>query len=230
MATFSTVTSTRSGGTVATTSSGLRVVPSSIRSTRSSVGGTTGRPSVQPRVNIASMSSSSSASSTRRERSRPPSKRTRSSSTRSGSTLIEPQPGRMTGRSSPSPSRPVIRCQSARDQPTVRSTSTPSTTRISVGTVSMAWCQLTARSSSWSAVDAGRERRVVLRVHGEVELAGQVGEQRGDHAARLALLLDDDDQPVGQGRGVHVAHHRPSRRGTRHTSPRRAFTLRSQAA
>ena len=48
-ATFSTVHSTRSGGTTATTSSGARVVPASIRSTRSSVGGTTGRPSVQPR-------------------------------------------------------------------------------------------------------------------------------------------------------------------------------------
>ena len=50
IATFSTVTSTRSGGTVATTSSGARVVPVSMRSTRSSVGGTTGRPSVQPRL------------------------------------------------------------------------------------------------------------------------------------------------------------------------------------
>ena len=43
MATFSTVTSTRSGGTVATMSWASRVVPSSIRSTRSSVGGTTGQ-------------------------------------------------------------------------------------------------------------------------------------------------------------------------------------------
>ena len=57
IATFSTVHSTRSGGTTATTSSGSRVVPSSMRST-ASVGGTTGRPSVQPRSNIASMSSS----------------------------------------------------------------------------------------------------------------------------------------------------------------------------
>ena len=41
IATFSTVHSTRSGGTIATTSSGSRVVPASIRSTRSGVGGTT---------------------------------------------------------------------------------------------------------------------------------------------------------------------------------------------
>ena len=59
MATFSTVVSTRSGGTVATISSGARVVPSSMLRTRASVGGTTGSPSVQPLVNIASMSSSS---------------------------------------------------------------------------------------------------------------------------------------------------------------------------
>ena len=49
MAIFSTVTSTRSGGTTATTSSAARVVPVSMRSTRSSVGGTTGSPSVTPR-------------------------------------------------------------------------------------------------------------------------------------------------------------------------------------
>ena len=50
IATFSTVTSTRSGATTATMSSGARVVPSSIRSTRCSVGGTTGRPSVTAAV------------------------------------------------------------------------------------------------------------------------------------------------------------------------------------
>ena len=49
MATFSTVAGTRFGGTVATTSSGARDVPASIRSTRAGVGATTGSPSVQPR-------------------------------------------------------------------------------------------------------------------------------------------------------------------------------------
>ena len=49
IATFSTVQGARSGGTTATTSSGARRVPSSIASTRTSLGGTTGRPSVQPR-------------------------------------------------------------------------------------------------------------------------------------------------------------------------------------
>ena len=87
-----------------------------------------------------------------RERSTPPPNRARSESTRFGSTLSEPQPGRITGRSAPSSSRPVIRCQSDRSQPTVRSTSLPSTTRINVGTVSMSWCQLIDRSASCDRV------------------------------------------------------------------------------
>ena len=48
MATFSTVAGARSGGMTATVSWGSRAMPSSIRSTRSGVGGTTGRPSVRP--------------------------------------------------------------------------------------------------------------------------------------------------------------------------------------
>src|ERR1044071_4793232 len=43
IATFSTVTGTRSGGTTATTSSGARLVPSRMRSTRAGVGGPAGR-------------------------------------------------------------------------------------------------------------------------------------------------------------------------------------------
>src|SRR5262247_326602 len=53
IATFSTVQGARSGGTTATTSSAARVVPSSIASTRSGVGGTSGSPSLQPRAYIA---------------------------------------------------------------------------------------------------------------------------------------------------------------------------------
>ena len=87
MATFSTVHSARSGGTTATTSCGERLVPSSIRSTRASVGGTTGIPSLKPRSNMASMSSSNSAISIRRLFSVEPEKRMASSSLRLGSTL-----------------------------------------------------------------------------------------------------------------------------------------------
>jgi hypothetical protein len=55
----------------------------------------------------------------------------------SGSTLFEPQPGRHSGSPAPSPESPVSFSQSPRCQPTVRSASTPFSTRISVGTVSI---------------------------------------------------------------------------------------------
>ena len=198
MAIFSTVTSTRSGGTVATMSWASRLVPSSMRSTRSSVGGTTGSPSVQPRENIASNSSSSSASSTRRECSRPPSKRTRSSSTRSGSTLSEPQPGPH--------DRQVLA------EPVEPGDALPLGTRPADGALELLAVDdadqrrhgldgvvpADGEVGVVDGVDAGGEVRVVLRVHGDVDLAGQVGEQRGHHAAGLALLLDDDDQAIGE--------------------------------
>lgn len=151
MAIFSTVSSTRSGGQSATMSPGARVVPVSIRRTRSRVGGTTGRPSVQPRANIASNSSSAAENSTRRAVTVSPVNRARNLSTMSGSTLMEPQPGRITGRSSPRSAMPVSRRQSSRDQPNVRPVSLPSRTVMSVGTVSMLLCHDTARSESWIA-------------------------------------------------------------------------------
>ena len=58
IATFSTVHSARFGGMRPTISEGLRVVPCSMRNTRTSVGGTTGRPSLQPRSKHISMGSS----------------------------------------------------------------------------------------------------------------------------------------------------------------------------
>ena len=121
-------TSTRSGGTTATISSGARVVPSSIRSTRSSVGGTTGRPSVQPaveqRLDLVF----------ERRRARPggcaaptPPKRTRSSSTRSGSTRHRAAAGPHDGQvgAEVGDAGDALPRRS-RSQPTVRSTSTPS--------------------------------------------------------------------------------------------------------
>jgi hypothetical protein len=58
IATFSTVHSARLGGMRPTTSSGLRGVPRSMRSTRTSVGGTTGSPSLHPRSKQTSIASS----------------------------------------------------------------------------------------------------------------------------------------------------------------------------
>ena len=125
--------------------------------TRSSVGGVTGRPSVQPRLNIISIGSSAAATSTRRAARTEPPKRTRSASTRSGSTLFEPHPGRMAGRSGASEPTPVSDSHAARDQPMVRLTSTPFSTLINVGTVSTLLCQLTAKDvSSIAAGDSGK--------------------------------------------------------------------------
>ena len=136
IAIFSTVHSTRSGGATATISFGSRVVPVSMRITRISVGATTGSPSVQPRSNIASASSSYSVTTTRRLRRRLPWKRRASASATSGSWVRDPQPGRDGGRSDPNPVTPVIASQSLIDQPTVRACSTPASTRSRVGTVS----------------------------------------------------------------------------------------------
>jgi hypothetical protein len=139
IATFSTVAGARSGGTIATTSLGSRVVPASIASTRRSVGATTGSPSVQPRANSASASSSCSASAMRRDASLCASKRTASSAAISGSTLFEPQPGPPLGQPRAKPGEAGELLPSPRCQPTVRSASTPFSTRISVGTVSIWW-------------------------------------------------------------------------------------------
>ena len=99
IAIFSTVAGASAGGTRPITSCGSRAVPSSMRSTRSSVGGTSGNPSDQPRANIASCSSSSPPISMRRDF-RPVSlKRTLRRSMMPGSTFLAPQPGCVSGRS-----------------------------------------------------------------------------------------------------------------------------------
>ena len=148
---FSIVSSTKSGGAIATTSCGAREVPDNMRITRSGVGGTTGNPSVKPRLNIASNSSSASAISIRRACKLSPPNRTRSLSTMSGSTLIEPQPGRNSGNSAPRSAMPVNSRHSLRSQPAVRAVSTPFARKISVGTVSISACQLAAKSKSLTA-------------------------------------------------------------------------------
>ena len=134
-ATFSTVQGTWSGGTTATTSSGARRVPSSMRRTRASVGATTGSPSVHPRANMASASSSRRPRSTRRLLSAGPRKRTASSSATPGSTVMEPHPGLKPDSPGPRSPTPVSRSHPARSQPSSRSTSRPPSTRTSVGTV-----------------------------------------------------------------------------------------------
>ena len=166
IATFSTVTSTRSGGDLATTSSGRAVVPSQHPQHpllgRRDDGQAVGPAAVEQRLDLVlelgELDRGASAGP-------PPPKRARSSSTRSGSTLSEPQPGRITGRSAPSVGDAGERLPV--DRATNRRCARPRRRRrrgCSVGTVSMSWCQLTARSASWIGRRIAGERRVVLRV------------------------------------------------------------------
>ncbi len=130
--------STRSGGTIATTSRRRA------RGARRASASPAPRSAARPVARRSSRGRTSSRCRPRHRRrrcaaTRAPTHRTAlaGASTRSGSTLIEPQPGRNTGRPSPRPVTPVTRSHSGRCQPTVRSTSTPSTTRSTVGTVSI---------------------------------------------------------------------------------------------
>ena len=93
IATFSTVQDALFGGISPTTSCGSRVVPFSMRSTRTGVGGTTGRPSLQPSEKHSSCSSSGACTSmTRAFRGGLP-KATSRISGMPGATLFEPHPG-----------------------------------------------------------------------------------------------------------------------------------------
>ena len=158
IATFSTVHSTRSGGTTATISSGARVVPSSMRSTRASVGATTGRPSVQPRSNRASASSSSVGDLDAAAAQHRPAEAHREHVddvwVDRQRAAARPELGqvraerRLPGRALPRRARASRRCARPR---------TPSSTRMSVGTVSMSWWYETERSSSCTVpIPAGK--------------------------------------------------------------------------
>src|ERR1700688_4126931 len=164
---FSTVTGARFGGTVATTSRGSRRVPVSIHITRSGVGGTTGSPSVNPRSNMNSKTSSLSPSSIRRAVSLSPRASASSRSAIPGSTDLEPHPGRdsgydfqsisIDGDSTPAKraSSANISRQSSRPKPTKRRSSAPrESARIIVGTVSSPYANetLSAESSSIGTV------------------------------------------------------------------------------
>ena len=148
IATFSTEHSARFGGTIATMSSEFLDVPASIRFTRDSVGGTTGNPSLQPRSCIASISSSREAISTWREINVLPPNFISSSSTRSGDTDSEPQPGLWSTRPGARFSISSNLSHSFLFHPTNLSTSLPLTTRIRVGTASIPLCQLKDNSLS----------------------------------------------------------------------------------
>ena len=157
IATFSTVQGTLLGGIAPTISCGSRVVPPSIRSTRTAVGGTTGSPSLQPRAKQSSCSSSGAGTSmTRAARGGEPNATSRISGM-PGSTLFEPQPGWKSGRPGPSGPRPVTRLHSPRSHPTVRSASAPPSSRIRVGTVSMSSRhECSSNRSSTASIPSGK--------------------------------------------------------------------------
>ena len=174
-ATFSTVTGARFGGTIATTSRGSRRVPVSIHITRSGVGGTTGKPSVNPRSNMNSKTSSASPSSIRRAVSLSPRAFASSRSAIPGSTDLDPHPGRDSGYESQSRAGDClpdsrdnsanISRQSSRPKPTKRRCSWPcASARMIVGTVSRSYSKetLSAESSSIGAVSAYRSTSFAL--------------------------------------------------------------------
>ena len=199
IAAFSTVQGGRLGGTLPITSSGLRRVPRSMRRMRASVGGTTGRPSVQPRSKQASIGSSHSPtrSAARGEAGLAEARRSSCSCT-PGSRVFDPQPGRKAGRPSPEAARRrrprAIRARSSRPRarfPCRRPM------RIRVGTVSTSKRKECSSALSSMTRRAGRESRVVL---GEtvsaparqgsakpVEPSSQVGQSRLTKTTRPSL-------------------------------------------
>ena len=161
MATFSTVAGARFGGTSATTSPGWREVPASIRATRSSVGGTTGRPSVMPCWSRNSNGSRSAGMRTRRAASFEASRRPARRRATSGSWTFEPQPGRDSGSDSPSrsmagaapPHRSAARSTSPRrsalPKPSkLARTLAPPSASTSAGTASKPYSSETSNSAS----------------------------------------------------------------------------------
>ena len=187
IATFSTVHSTRSGGTTATMSSGARSVPSSMRSTRASVGGTTGSPSLQPRSNIASASSSRSASCTRRAWSFAPSNRTRSPSAIGGIDRQRAAPRSHVDQVGTEPVAPVSASHWSRLQP---DGSLAFDAVLDAQHGRHRFDRVVVRHREVVVVhdlaDAGGERRVVLREHGERDVGRNVElrEHGLDHPAR----------------------------------------------
>ena len=110
IAIFSIEQGTLSGGTLPIISAASRSLPFSIRITLKGVGGTTGRPSLQPLSKQASMISSASANSTARACRICLPKRSASTSSMPGSCVFDPQPGLKSMSSAPSSCMPVKFC------------------------------------------------------------------------------------------------------------------------
>ena len=92
-------------------------------------------------------------------------------------------------------SSPVTRVHSARSQPTVRSASAPSSTRMRVGTVSTAKRHECSRARSSTGSSPRRKRRIVLGVDGQRRAARRdLAQHRLHEVAGGAVALGDDDE------------------------------------
>ncbi len=207
IATFSTVTSTRSGGTVATMSDGARDVPVSMRITRCSVGGTTGRPSVHPRVNIISISSSAAAMSMRR-----------GGEHRGAESHVEriDEVGVDTHRSAARPHHREIGSQTGDSGDALPLVTAPADRSLHLEAVDDANHRghrldlVVPTDGEIGVVDRrrlGGKAGVVLGVDRERHAVGELNEHRLDGMAGGAFLLDHHHDPVGKGGAiVDVCH------------------------
>ena len=142
--------------------------------------GTTGKPSDQPRSYAASTGSSADASSTLRLVNDVAPKRSASSSAKSGSTDIEPQPGRISGSSVPRSSAPLSASQLVRSHPTV--------------------------ARHLAAVHHRHERRhgldVVVPRHGQVVVVQHVGRLPAEPGHELGVVLGEHGEASAAANGM----------------------------
>ena len=207
IATFSTVHGTRSGGTTATTSCGSRRVPSSIACTRRSVGGTTGRPSVQPRscmrLDLVLERGELDAPGAQPRAAEAHRQLRRARRVDGERAAARPPLGQIGGEIAPRRSAPPTRRDASRPRAASRRRSRPA--------AASARSRCRAATTSRSAVSsrtshAGRKRRVVLAEHGERGARGELREHRRDQLAGRAVALDEGDDAVGERGGLRAGH------------------------
>ena len=222
IATFSTVHSTRSGGTTATMSSGGRRVPASIAQHARLRRRHDGSPSVHPRSNMRldlvlerrrARRAGCAAGGPRSAR--------RSSSAIAGSSVRDPQPGRNSGRSAPRPATPAQRL--------------PARARPAHGPF-----VLRAALDAEQGRDGVDVEPVGQLEPGVVVLGHHVGtepvEHRPHQRAGRAVLLDHGDQPVGERHrakttaGWPAGPHAAPPRGSETRTPGRGRARRRRAS
>ena len=152
------------------------------------------------------MSSSASATSIRRDASTEAPKRTLSSSTRSGSTLIDPQPGRIAGR---------FGSETVDTGDPLPLVAMPADGAIDLDTFDHAdhrrygFDVVMPTHREVGVVDRRRrlgEAGVVLGVHGRRRRIVELAQDRPDGVAGRALFFDHHHDPIGEGRSSRSRH------------------------